>query len=127
VRINFLSNGDAQRLMSPDIESNLLRISQEAITNAMKHSGASQINVRLSGGPEAVQLAVEDNGAGFDPHVSTLSRGFGLISMQERADRIGGDLTILTNPGAGTKIHLLLPIPRTTTTEEDRSLGAGDS
>ncbi len=124
VRINFLSNGDAQRLMSPDIESNLLRISQEAITNAMKHSGASQINVRLSGGPEAVQLAIEDNGHGFDPHVSTLSRGFGLISMQERADRIGGDLTILTKPGAGTKIHLLLPIPRMTKTGEDRSLGA---
>jgi PAS domain S-box-containing protein len=127
VRINFLSNGDAQRLMSPDIESNLLRISQEAITNAMKHSGASQINVRLSGGPEAVQLAIEDNGHGFDPHVSTLSRGFGLISMQERADRIGGDLTILTKPGAGTKVHLLLPIPRTTKTGDDRSLGAGRS
>jgi PAS domain S-box-containing protein len=127
VGINFSSNGDAQRLMSPDIESNLLRISQEAITNAMKHSGASQINVRLSAGPEAVQLAIEDNGHGFDPHVSTLSRGFGLISMQERADRIGGDLTILTKPGAGTKVNLLLPIPRQTKTGEDRSSGAGHS
>jgi PAS domain S-box-containing protein len=127
VRINFSANGDAQRLMSPDIESNLLRISQEAITNAMKHSGANQINVRLSAGPEAVQLAIEDNGAGFDPHVSTLSRGFGLISMQERADRIGGDLTILTKPGAGTKIHLLLPILRTTKLGEDRTRGSGHS
>jgi PAS domain S-box-containing protein len=127
VRINFSANGDAQRLMSPDIESNLLRISQEAITNAMKHSGANQINVRLSAGPEAVQLAIEDNGTGFDPHVSALSRGFGLISMQERADRIGGDLTILTKPGAGTKIHLLLPIPRTTKLGEDRSQGSGYS
>jgi PAS domain S-box-containing protein len=121
VRINFSAHGDAQRLMSPDIESNLLRISQEAITNAMKHSGANQITVRLSAGPEAVQLAIEDNGGGFDPHVSTLSRGFGLISMQERADRLGGDLTILTKPGAGTKIHLLLPILRTTKLGEDRS------
>ncbi len=127
VRINFSANGDAQRLMSPDIESNLLRISQEAITNAMKHSGANQISVRFSTGPEAVQLAIEDNGAGFDPHVSTLSRGFGLISMQERADRIGGDLTILTKPGAGTTIHLLLPIPRTTKLGEDRSQGSGFS
>jgi PAS domain S-box-containing protein len=127
VRINFSANGDAQRLMSPDIESNLLRISQEAITNAMKHSGANQINVRLSAGPEAIQLAIEDNGAGFDPHVSTLSRGFGLISMQERADRIGGDLTILTKPGAGTKIHLLLPILRTTKLGEDRTRGSGHS
>ena len=122
VRIHFSSNGDAQRLSwSPDIESNLLRISQEAVTNAMKHSGANQINVRLSAGPEAVQLAIEDNGAGFDPHVNSLSRGFGLISMQERADRIGGDLTILTKPGAGTKVHLLLPILRTTKPGEDDS------
>jgi signal transduction histidine kinase len=127
VRINFSANGDAQRLMSPDIESNLLRISQEAITNAMKHSGANQINVRLSAGPEAVQLAIEDNGAGFDPHVSTLSRGFGLISMQERADRIGGDLTILTKPGAGTKVHLLLPILRAAKTGENRSAASGHS
>jgi PAS domain S-box-containing protein len=127
VRINFSSYGDAQPLMSPDVESNLLRISQEAITNAMKHSGANQINVRLSAGPEAIQLAIEDNGTGFDPHVSTLSRGFGLISMQERADRIGGDLTILTKPNAGTKVHLLLPIARTTKTGEDRSMGAASS
>jgi PAS domain S-box-containing protein len=127
VRIHFSSNGDAQPAMSPDVESNLLRISQEAITNAMKHSGANQINVRLSAGPESVQLAIEDNGAGFDPHVSTLSRGFGLISMQERADRIGGDLTILTKPGAGTKVHLLLPILRAAKTGENRSAASGHS
>jgi signal transduction histidine kinase len=128
VRVHFSSNGDARRLSwSPDIESNLLRISQEAIANAMKHSGANEINVRLSAGLEAVQLAIEDNGAGFDPHVNSLSRGFGLISMQERADRIGGDLTILTKPGSGTKVHLLLPILRTTKAGEDRPLASDHS
>jgi PAS domain S-box-containing protein len=120
VRISFASTGEA-RPMSSEIESNLLRISQEAITNAMKHSGGTQINVRLALEPEAVHLAVEDNGAGFDPHVSTLSRGFGLISMQERADRIGGELTILTKPNAGTKVHLLLPIAQA------KSAGVGHS
>ncbi|MGA8145517.1 MAG: PAS domain S-box protein, partial [Candidatus Acidiferrales bacterium] len=109
LRINFSAAGDPPSLAS-DIESNLLRISQEAITNAMKHSGGKEINVRLALESDAVQLTVEDNGSGFDPHVSTLSRGFGLISMQERADRIGGDLTILTKPGAGTKVHLLVPL-----------------
>ena len=108
-RIEFTSEGDFHP-MSSDIESNLLRISQEAVTNAMKHSGASEITVRLCAEPESVQLTIQDNGAGFDPHVSTLSRGFGLISMQERADRIGGELTILTKPGAGTRVHLLLPL-----------------
>jgi nitrate/nitrite-specific signal transduction histidine kinase len=47
--------------------------------------------------------------------------------MQERADRIGGDLTILTKPGAGTKIHLLLPILRTTKLGKDRTRGSGHS
>ena len=120
VRISFSSTGDP-RSMSSEIESNLLRICQEAITNAMKHSGGTQINVRLALEPEAVHLAVEDNGAGFDPHVSTWSRGYGLISMQERADRIGGELTILTKPNAGTKVHLLLPIA------QSKSAGAGNS
>ncbi|MGH9746003.1 MAG: PAS domain S-box protein [Candidatus Acidiferrales bacterium] len=109
IRIQFSSAGDPHP-MSPDVESNLLRISQEAITNAMKHSGSSLINVRLALNPGDVQLTIEDNGAGFDPHVSTLSRGFGLISMQERADRVGADLTILTKPGAGTTVHVLLAL-----------------
>jgi two-component system NarL family sensor kinase len=107
--MQFSATGESPALTS-DVESNLLRISQEAITNAMKHSGGNEINVRLALDSDSVQVTVEDNGAGFDPHVSTLSRGFGLISMQERADRIGGDLTILTKPGAGTKVHLLLPL-----------------
>ncbi len=108
-RVKFSATGEPAP-MSPDIESNLLRISQEAITNAMKHSGGNEIHVRLAHESDAVQLTIDDNGSGFDPHVSTLSRGFGLISMQERADRIGGELTIVTNPGAGTKVHLLVPL-----------------
>jgi signal transduction histidine kinase len=108
-RVKFSATGEPTP-MSPDIESNLLRISQEAITNAMKHSGGNEIHVRLALESDAVQLTIDDNGSGFDPHVSTLSRGFGLISMQERADRIGGELTIVTNPGAGTKVHLLVPL-----------------
>ena len=108
-RVKFSASGEPVQ-MSPDIEANLLRISQEAITNAMKHSGGNEIFVRLALETDAVQLTIDDNGAGFDPHVSTLSRGFGLISMQERAERIGGELTIVTKPGAGTKIHLLVPL-----------------
>jgi PAS domain S-box-containing protein len=108
-RVKFSATGEPVP-MAPDIESNLLRISQEAITNAMRHSGGNEVHVRLALESDVVQLTIDDNGSGFDPHVSTLSRGFGLISMQERADRIGGELTIVTKPGAGTKIHLLVPL-----------------
>jgi PAS domain S-box-containing protein len=96
--------------MTPDMESNLLRIAQEAIMNAIKHSGGAGIQVRLHVEPEVLKLMVEDDGSGFDPHVPSLNRGFGLISMQERADRIGGELTILTEPGSGTKVHLLISL-----------------
>lgn len=109
IRVTFSAQGHPVPMAS-DVESNLLRVAQEAITNAMKHSGGNEIHVGLSLQSEAVQLSIDDNGTGFDPHVSTLSRGFGLISMQERADRIGGELTIVTNPGAGTKIHLYVPL-----------------
>lgn len=107
MKIHLSVGGEAPPISS-DVETNLLRIAQEALTNAMKHSGGNQVNVKLDLAPDVIKLMIEDNGDGFDPHVSTLSRGFGLISMQERADRIGADLTILTKPGAGTKLHLLL-------------------
>ncbi|MGA8223022.1 MAG: sensor histidine kinase, partial [Candidatus Acidiferrales bacterium] len=107
MKISLSVAGESQPISS-DVETNLLRIAQEALTNATKHSGGNEVKVKLDLAPDVIKLMVEDNGDGFDPHVSTLSRGFGLISMQERADRIGADLTILTKPGAGTKLHLLL-------------------
>ena len=99
-------------VLPPDLESNILRLTQEAITNAIRHSGGSRIHVKLSMDSEILKLLIDDDGDGFDPHISTLNRGFGLVSMQERAERIGGDLTILTKPGAGTKLHLLVPMAR---------------
>jgi len=109
MQIRLEVHGEA-RSMSSDMESNLLRITQEAVTNAIKHSGGNRVQVKLDLESDVVKLMIEDNGDGFDPHESALGRGFGLISIQERADRIGADLTILTKPGAGTKIHLLAPL-----------------
>ena len=111
MKIHLSTSGELPAL-PPDFESNILRLTQEAITNAMRHSGGNQISVKLSVDSEILKLMIDDNGDGFDPHISTLNRGFGLVSMQERAERIGGDLTILTKPGAGTKLHLLVPLPR---------------
>lgn len=96
--------------MNSDTEAHLLRITQEAVMNAIRHSGGNQISVKLSLQNEIAKLLVEDNGDGFDPHISSLGRGFGIISMHERAERIGGNLTILSRPGAGTRIHLLVPL-----------------
>jgi two-component system NarL family sensor kinase len=109
VKIGLSVSGNAP-VMTSDMESNLLRIAQEAVSNAIKHSGGAEIQVRLHVEPDVLKLTIEDDGVGFDPHMPKLNRGFGLISMHERADRIGGELTILTQPGSGTKVHLLISL-----------------
>lgn len=109
VKIGLSVSGNPP-VMTSDTESNLLRIAQEAITNAIKHSGGTEVQVRLRIEPDVLKLTIEDDGAGFDPHMPNLNRGFGLVSMHERADRIGGELTILTQPGSGTKVHLFISL-----------------
>jgi len=86
----------------PFVSKNLLRIGQEAITNALKYAQATHLWVKLIYTSEWVYLSVKDDGCGFNPQTS--SGGFGLVSMSERADRIGGQLTILTQPTQGTEV-----------------------
>ncbi len=92
----------APRLLSPAIGKNILRIGQEAITNTLKHAEATTLSIKLTYDDTSVELCVQDNGRGFLPDMDT--GGFGLISMSERADRIGGQLTIHSQPGQGTEI-----------------------
>jgi len=93
------------------IEVELFRIAQEALNNSLKHSGASSVSVRLNTAPEEVSLAVSDNGRGFSPGTIGDKGGLGLVSMQERAHRLGGRLDIKSRPGDGTTITVCIPIP----------------
>jgi PAS domain S-box-containing protein len=94
------------------VENNLLRIGQEAMTNAVRHAGARQVRTELRFEPECLRLVVTDDGSGFDVQSSThASNGrFGLIGMRERAKRIGGRLKIESVPGAGTKVAVELSL-----------------
>lgn len=89
----------------------LYRLAQEALTNIAKHAGAQQVWVELSIKSHALQLSITDDGRGFvfepDRHPGN---GIGLVSLQERADLIGGTLEITTNPGQGTRITVRVPI-----------------
>ena len=87
-----------------EVESNLLRIGQEALTNAMKHASADEIRVELGYDRDQVCLRVKDNGQGFGVGSIPASEGFGLLGMSERAERIGAQLTIRSQPGQGTEI-----------------------
>ena len=76
-----------------------LRIAQEAIHNAIKHSRATTIVVRLNGSDRYLNLEISDDGVGFDMKATKLSAGLGLISMRERIHLIGGEFNIFSRPG----------------------------
>ncbi len=108
VRVEFTSSG-VPLVMGPDVEDNLLRVAQEALTNALKHARAGTIAVELDYAPAGARLRVRDDGTGF---ADSPTRGLGLIGMRERAQRIGGELTIASEPGAGTEVILSVPARR---------------
>ncbi|URD48701.1 AAA family ATPase [Chroococcidiopsis sp. CCNUC1] len=87
-----------------EVESNLLRIGQEALTNAIRHANADEIRVELVYDRDRFCLRVRDNGQGFGVGSIPSSEGFGLLGMSERAERIGAQLTIRSQPGQGTEI-----------------------
>lgn len=92
------------------VETNLLRLTQEAVANAAHHSGAQRIEVRIEYDDESVRLSVRDNGCGFDPAAMTaLSGHFGLSGMRERAEKISGRLRIHSVPGRGTEVEVQVP------------------
>jgi signal transduction histidine kinase len=97
--------------LSPASEVQLIRIIQEALTNVRKHAGAAHAWVRLHRQDPWVQVIIEDDGRGFDP--ATLASPdrlhFGLQTMRERAEGLGGKLEIDTAPGRGTRIVATLP------------------
>ena len=92
-------------------ESHLLRIAQEAITNAVKHAGARKLQVTLSFSEQEALLTISDDGDGFDSkHTWGNDVGqFGLTNMRERAARIGADFQLKTTVGGGTLIEVRLP------------------
>ncbi len=109
VAFNF--SGEA-RPLPDDIEENLLRICQEALTNVQRHSSADKATVDLAFEPGKVRIMVTDNGKGFDPDALRIDSGFGLSNMAERSRRIGGEMSILSEPDNGTSISVIVPLSR---------------
>jgi signal transduction histidine kinase len=103
------------------IEETLLRIGQEAVTNTVKHSGATSIKIDLEYTPQSIALEVKDNGRGFTPeNCAGPNEGhFGLLGMSERAKRLDGQVLITSAPGTGTVVRVELPIARAEMTKEN--------
>jgi signal transduction histidine kinase len=89
----------------------LFRIAQEALTNCAKHSNARRIEVGISRQDGTVVMTVSDNGNGFDPgQPDSIQGGLGLLTMQERAAMAGGKLSIISSPGKGAQLRVVLDL-----------------
>lgn len=106
---HFYLEGTPERLPD-DIQLNLLRIAQEAITNTLRHAKATQIDLALAFSHRDVQLRIVDDGIGFAP-TSQSDSGFGLIGIRERAARFHGTFELLSTPGIGTTLEITMPLP----------------
>jgi ligand-binding sensor domain-containing protein/two-component sensor histidine kinase len=114
--VSLSVEGRAQKA-DPEAEVQLLRITQEAVQNAMKHARASQVAVTLTYEPERLVLRVADDGRGFapedfDPPPAT-GEQLGLVTMRERAARVRGSLAIVSRPGGGTIVEAAIPLAGT--------------
>ena len=96
------------RRLPLEIEKGLLRISQEALSNVVKHAQAHEVRIELFLDSQRARLCVKDDGQGFRPELNPGS--FGLTSMQDRTQSLGGVWTIHSEPGRGTEVHASIPI-----------------
>ena len=108
VKIDFQTH-DLPSPLPPDLSLCFFRVLQEALNNSTKHSGAQHVEVRLWGTPEEIHLTVSDFGAGFDREAARVSRGLGLISMEERLKLLKGTFSVESQLQRGTKIHACAP------------------
>lgn len=109
--VTFVHTGGGGRL-DPAIETAVYRIIQEALTNVARHAGAEHVSVTLGSGPDEVRAVVEDDGHGFD--TEGVADGVGLAGMRERAELLGGTLSIESRHGAGATIALRVPLNEST-------------
>jgi signal transduction histidine kinase len=99
---------DAPVAIPQDVSLCLFRVAQEALHNAIKHSGATAVSVHLKGTQDRLVLTISDDGRGFD--VEEARGGLGLISMEERVEQIGGTLRIRSQRGGGTQLEVSTPV-----------------
>jgi signal transduction histidine kinase len=95
----------------PALTAALVRVLNEALTNAVKHAAAGAVEVRLTAPPGTIAIAVADDGRGFDPGAAVGAGHLGLSLMRGRAAEAGGDLDVRSEVGAGTTVAARFPLP----------------
>ena len=103
-----------RKVVPPEIGVELLRVLREILTNARRHSGASNVGVRLRADGNTLVAEVTDDGRGFDPTVA--QGGVGLVGMRERVEELGGEIEVSSRPGEGTEVTVRVPLEGDTPT-----------
>jgi signal transduction histidine kinase len=115
--------GRADTRHEDELETAIYRIAQEAMTNALKHSGAEALTLELTERDGYVTVRIEDGGDGFDPEER--GDGYGLLGMRERVELLGGVLGVASTPSSGTTVTARLPVRRRSAADAaDRSLAS---
>jgi PAS domain S-box-containing protein len=109
VQVDF-THQEVPGIVRPDIALCLFRVLQEALQNAVRHSGAHRFAVSLNGTPAVLTLTVRDEGCGFNPESLPEDRGLGLTSMRERLKLVEGELVTDSKPGSGTTVVARVPL-----------------
>jgi signal transduction histidine kinase len=113
IPVDFVSTGDVHERLVPETETALYRACQEALTNVMKHAGATSVTVVLERSAGQAVLVVEDDGRGFKaeplPNAAPGGKRLGLLGMKERVEFAGGSLSIESSPGVGTTVVARAP------------------
>jgi signal transduction histidine kinase len=116
IPIKFKVLGDERRF-TPQVEMSFYRMAQESLNNVLHHAGATQSSVTLSFTETELTLRIQDDGKGFivpkNPAEFPKQGHFGLLGLQERAELINAELSIISNLGAGTIILIRLPLNKT--------------
>lgn len=96
-------------VLQPNAEDHLFRIAQEALSNTLRHSKAESMDIRLLQSGNQVHMSLQDSGVGFDLEAKKQT-SYGLLTMEERVNELGGSLQMISKPGEGTLIHICVPM-----------------
>ena len=116
VKVSLRCEGQAQP--DPQLQQELVRFVQEALSNVARHSGAGLVEVGLTSSAQELVLSIRDDGSGFAPDQQT-EAGFGLRSMRERIQQAGGRLSLESSPGQGTQLTARIPLDKETHGQTD--------
>jgi signal transduction histidine kinase len=108
VEIDFRS--DVSSVLPLEVGLSLFRVLQEALNNAIKHSGVKRIEIQLREDSGDIHLVISDLGRGFDVEAASQGKGLGLTSMRERVRLVNGTISIESKPMGGTTIHVCVPL-----------------